>query len=82
MSATAIAAAIGGVFLLAALGEGWALKRAWQAQAAEEQALTQATTRLKELEDAAKERTGVDSSCSGLTLDQLIDRLRKGTPCS
>ncbi len=61
--------------------EGYLLKRSWQAEAAEKQALAQAAEAIKTLTDAQKERTGIDTACSGMTIDQLIARLHSGEPC-
>lgn len=76
---------LGAGMALALLGagvEGWALKRAWQAQAAEEQALKQATQSLKDIHDAQAARTKIETDCSGLTVDELIARMRANRPCS
>lgn len=64
-----------------AVAEGFALKASWQREAATKQALTQAAKSMKDLHDATKERTGVETGCSGFTLDQLIERLHSGAPC-
>jgi len=65
-----------------AVAEGFALKAAWQREAATKQALAQAAQSLKDLHDAAKQRTGVDSACSGVSVDELLRRLHDGTPCN
>ena len=80
-SLTTILLIAGGLLGAAAIGEGFLLKLAWQDVAAEKQALAQAAESLRTLHDAAKERTGVDTSCSGLTIDQLIAKLHSGEPC-
>ncbi len=70
-----------GLLSVATIGEGYLLKCSWQAEAAEKQALAQAAQSLKDLHDAARERTGIDTSCSGLSIDQLIAKLHSGEAC-
>jgi len=81
MNLPAILCVVIAVLGIGAVAEGWALKAAWQREAATKQALAQAAQSLKDLHDAAKQRTGVETGCSGLTLDQLIDRLHSGAAC-
>lgn len=62
--------------------EGYLLKSSWQREAATKQALAQAAQSLKDIHDAQAERTGVDTGCSGKSIDDIIARLHSATPCT
>ena len=82
MNLTVILIVLAGVGFAGVGVEGYLLKRSWQAEAAEKQALAQAAQSLKDLHDAAKERTGIDTACSGKSIDDIIARLHSGSPCN
>ncbi len=69
--------AVGAVLLLAVGGEGFLLKRSYEAQGALQTALTTATYRLKEINEAQKERDKVDGTVRALPDDKLFDGLLK-----
>jgi len=81
MNITMIVGVVAATLLIGIGVESWALKSAWQREAATKQALAQAAQSLKDMHDAAKERTGIDTGCSGLSIDDLLKRLHDGTAC-
>lgn len=76
-SPTAIATIVGFVLVLALAGSLYALKGSYEQNGKLQTALTTATTRLKEINDAIKERDKLEGTNRALPDDQLFDGLLK-----
>jgi hypothetical protein len=76
MNLTTILGAAAGLCLLAAIGTGYLYTKSLERNGKLEQALTTATTRLKEINDAHRERDKVDGANRALPDDKLFDGLR------
>ena len=68
--------AVAGASLLALAGTGWLLKNSYERNGKLEGALTTVTVRLKELNDAHRERDKIDGANRALPDDKLFDGLR------
>ena len=76
-SVTVIILIVGGILTAGVVGEGYLLKRSYEANGALQTALKTATTRLTEINDAQKERDKVDGTVRALPDDKLFDGLLK-----
>lgn len=74
-SVTVIILIVGGVLASGVVGEGFLLKRSYEAQGALQTSLNTATERLKQINAVHKEMDAVHSTNNALSDDALFDGL-------
>ncbi len=80
MNLTIILLIVSGVIGVAAVGEGYLLKRSYEQNGALQTALDTATTRLQQINTAQKERDAIHGTNLALPDDALFDGLLGKAP--
>ncbi len=79
-SVTVIILIVGGILSAGVAGEGFLLKRSYEANGALQSSLNTATARLKEINDVHKEMDKVHGTNNALPDDKLFDSLLPAAP--
>lgn len=79
-SPTLIILIVGGVLSAGVIGEGFLLKRSYEANGALQTSLNTATARLKEINDVHREMDKVHGTNNALPDDKLFDSLLPSPP--
>lgn len=79
-SPTLIILIVGGILAAGVVGEGWLLKRSYEAQGALQSSLNTATERLRQINAVHKEMDAVHGTNNALSDDALFDGLLPPAP--